>query len=652
MTVAAGEPSAPGELAGSVTDGLGNSLPGVEILLAARTGVQPVARVHSDSDGRFRLSGLTPDVYRVAALKEGYLSFVGMINTRLQSWIEVVLSPAAAAEASLVLPRDSSWVLRTPRRSILRETDQVADEDRGDPAQTESIQKASSSLPLWMQVDQLFALNAGLRGEDGTRPAGHGTETRLRLESALGERGSVRLQGARQSYDSTHAASDSFASTRGGASSLSMDVAYLTTPDSQIEVKAYYSERDLRLAPAPDQPSPNTSLQASRTYGYDASWSTQLDPANSLAVKLDYANTTLHLEEHDAAALLVDGAAAEPAVSTRSVGASGSFKSLPAEGHQLQVDFNARHVEAPTPWLLGLEEGRAGRLDVPGFSLGMDARDTWRVAGPFSLVYGLGYRHALTSRDVSLIVPRVGGSWSVDALALRFLVSYHRVDGWGDDDRELSTLPYRPDGKLGYEAEIELPLGRSLSVTGARNSAPIQIDSFGYPRSAFSTETLPVYLTDGNAAVDHNRISLVRESAALRAYLELGRGSVRGAVAPVLPFELPYQVLVDRQLEYETGRFGIRVASTGTDLLLDYRKVSEARPEARSLTVDSELEALELRLIQDLLRARALGNWRLLVALRTSSLEGPPSSPWAHGHGPVLLEALNHEMSAGLSVLF
>ena len=292
--------------------------------------------------------------------------------------------------------------------------------------------------------------------------------------------------------------------------------------------------------------------------------------------------------------------------------------------------------------------------EVSGWSVGLEAQDTWSVSRPFAVIYGLGYKHSMASRDVALVVPRFGGSWSIDELVLRFLVSYHRVEIWSTDDPDAEAPAFQPARPFGYEAQLELPLGGGLRLSGTTRSSPIQFDHEQRASGPFGEGFQPVYLTDGNAAVDEDRIALTREGAGVSTFLELIRGSVQGAVAPTVPFDVPFQWLSESRLDYQNSRLGVRVAASGTDLRLDYRRVAERPADPASAGREYEQQSVELRVAQDLMRLRSIGNWRLLVALRMASLEGAGEGEdeWTQTGHAQTWSSPEREMSAGLSVLF
>src|SRR5512143_2529641 len=80
-------------LGGVVRDALGRALGGVEVLVLNDRSTDTVAAAVTDEAGRFRVADLPSGLYRVAALKPGYLATVTRANTFLRSSVDVVLRP-------------------------------------------------------------------------------------------------------------------------------------------------------------------------------------------------------------------------------------------------------------------------------------------------------------------------------------------------------------------------------------------------------------------------------------------------------------------------------------------------------------------------------------------------------------------------------
>jgi hypothetical protein len=341
---------------------------------------------------------------------------------------------------------------------------------------------------------------------------------------------------------------------------------------------------------------------------------------------------------------------------TRAVGASGVYESAPIVDHAVQIDFSAQVLDATDPVAqFGEPALTPAYFALSGLSVGLNAQDTWSVAGPFSLVYGLGYRHAVTTHDASLVVPRVGGAWNLNRLAMSFLVSYHSVADWGAEKARGEVIPFQPANALGYEVQLEVPLPAGMRVTSGLRYSPIQFDFLGYAGGGFEQSSRPLYLTDGNAAVKENRFALIQESAGTRIYFEVANGAVEGRLAPITSYDIPLDYLAARALDYGAGRIGVRVLPSGTDLLIVYEKLVQSPRDAGS-GAESKQKSLEIRVMQDLLDLHRIGNWRLLMAVRRAALEAALDSERLDGmlqpHETALLDSLNHQVSAGLSVTF
>ncbi len=150
------------------------------------------------------------------------------------------------------------------------------------------------------------------------------------------------------------------------------------------------------------------------------------------------------------------------------------------------------------------------------------------------------------------------------------------------------------------------------------------------------------------AASRRAEIGIEHDWTSTSATFEFARGEASGTLKALSAFAAPFQILDDHLLDFTNGRVAIRVVPSGTDVALEYRKVSE-----RSLETLSELplteESLEFRLVQSLLRLSERGGaWRLLVAARAATLDAPEQPDEA----AVQLTSANHQVSAGVSVIF
>lgn len=644
-------PAADLSVSGVVLDGVGSLLGNVEVLLVdSRGAASPQAVVHSDAAGRFRFDGLRPTIYRIAALKDGYLTFIGKVDPQVESWIQVVLHPMAQLDPELarVVPEDASWAMRRARRYVLHDDGPQIPGGATDDGHARVVPEDA----LVMQVDQLFPVASAAGAGDPEHREIRGSETRVRMASAVGERASIGVEGYRELLDSSRHDGAALAAASRDAAAVSLAFSYDMTSEGQLDVSAFYNQSGLELTTQPVDPVPQPGAAASarrahRQWGYDARWSTDLDEIGTVAVGLDYHDTALSVPDRSPVPELAGGLPDE--LYTRAVGASGVWTAVPIDDHALQVDLRAQVLDATDPTATAIGPGDPS---LSGLSLGLNAQDTWSVAGPFAVIYGIGYRQALGAREASLVVPRVGGLWRMNRLSVRAVVSYHGVTGWNELGSAVATAPpLRPEDALGYEAEVELPIARGLRLAGAALYSPIQVDLAGYSGGGFHRDPRPLYLTDGNAAAYERRLALIRESHDVRFYLEWNEGTVEGTLATITPYDVPRAFLAPGDLDYRTGRLGIRVFPSGTDLLFQYQNLLQVATNDVVAAV-SDQRAFEVRLSQDLLDLDPLGSWRLLVALRRAALHSDRPDEVLRARQNEIGESLNHQLSAGLSVSF
>jgi hypothetical protein len=318
------------------------------------------------------------------------------------------------------------------------------------------------------------------------------------------------------------------------------------------------------------------------------------------------------------------------------------------ERHDLQLDLRTQMLRRPTSPLSSV---RRSPVDRSTWTVEADARDTWSVSVPFSLVYGLGYKQSLMNSEATLIVPRVGGNLSRGGWFVRGLVSYHTVSG-PSGPTETAYVPFRPADPLGYEAEIQVPIARDIRVSGSVTYSPIQFDYYGYLHGTEGPGEHPLYLTDGNSAVHEHRVTLVEERGSARTYLEFSNGRVEGAIAPLLPFDGPLPAVAGRDLRYRNGRLGFVFPAFRTDLRFEYRRVEASGTGERRGVTDSVQESVELRVKTDVPATQIPGDWRVLLALRMGTVRSADLAEWSRYEGAETVDALNRRISAGVSVLF
>ncbi len=375
----------PHHLSGIAHDGLGNLLGNVEVLLLQNlVDAVPAATARTDEKGRFRVAGLAPGLYRVAAIKRGYRTYLGKIDTLVHSSIDLLMRPAETSEAAQEgkLPRDASWALRLPRRSILRDIEAAA-HGTTEPAAGQPMFLASVAREIDLRLDHSFSLANG-GGIEANSSSLRGSETAMRLSSSLGERGNISLTGYRERLQGEGEGSIGDIASRQN-SSLRLDLSYDTSADAAVAVKAFYNSGGLeRLDPS------LSSAQSRRSWGYDAAWSKQISSASRVSVRMDYQNHSMAMGALSAGVedpgIGTPGLPYEPSLLNRRMGAEGVYESAPAERHQVKVGLRAEFEELPLTAVRPLTDSvvpaSAGWVD--GWSLGLNAEDNWSVSGPLT----------------------------------------------------------------------------------------------------------------------------------------------------------------------------------------------------------------------------------------------------------------------------
>jgi hypothetical protein len=647
LAVQAASDPAPGgilPLSGVARDISGQGLEGVEILILERGATRALATTHTDAEGRFRIAGLAPGIYNVAGLKRGYRTWLGQIDTLLTASLEMLLRVTPGPDLDPEPPEDLDWLLRVPRRSILRD---IEDAVLPPPEVRDALLARTFRDLLDLQVDQMFLLGESLPGSDST-PL-EGSETRMRIAGNLGSRGRIGLDGSHERLSASTPRGDATAADR-EAASLRFNFSYDTGPHDSLDVNAFYSTDDLQLARITDAVTPEVH-QGHRAWGYNANWSRQIDPVSRVSVNMDYRDASIEMPLGGLDLREAHGGGPQP-VKNRRLGAEGTYEGVPGNQrrHQVKVGFRAQHLELPS--VAGPTAPLQPRLTgsgIEGWSLKLNAEDQWSATAPLTLVYGLGYKHAIAGGDTTLLVPRVGGVYSHDRFSLRVLMSYNAADTWGRPSvAPAETGGFEPRSSVGYDARLEVPVSRAVRLSGDFSYAPIEFEEIAYDGLVPSPGQRPLYVSDGNAGARRHSLGLVHENERTVTTLRVTDGRAEGTLAAVPSFAGSVQLLTHSRLSYRNGSFGVRVIPSGTHLALEYRQLDETPAHDTVRDAGFEEQSVELRLMQDLLQALR-GSWRLLVAVRVADQEreaelGSPTE--------LSLASTGHQFSAGVSVSF
>jgi hypothetical protein len=459
-------------VSGLVKDDAGKVIEGVEVLVLGADGKGNDAplRAVSDAGGRFLVSAVAPGVYRVAAIKSGYIAALGLVNTVLRSSVDLVLHPIPKDRqpgAESVLP-DLSWTLRVPPRSILRElapAPVVASNDKS--AVREFAARVEDAVRG--EVDHVFAVGSWSAGSAEPAASVSSNETRMRLAGSLGDRGAIQVHGRRGTLDSSSPHGSTAVSR--GASDIDLDVSYDTSVDARLAMRAFYSAGDLQLDDAPGI-SGGGARQSQRSFGYDANWRKEVDASSRVAVQVGVQDSNLGREQ----SLATGWVAGRADAWNRAIGAEGSYENLVGDGHLVRLGVRAQRLSLDAPELrVGANNGGLGLDGAVGWNLLIDSEDQWSISGPLAMTYGLAVRQGFDGSATAAITPRVGGSWTAGRIEGRLAVSYLAGAGAAEiaPNAPASTGHRSP---YGYEFDGKLRLDAATTLRSTASYVPSRAD--------------------------------------------------------------------------------------------------------------------------------------------------------------------------------
>ncbi len=624
---------------GIVRDSLGKALPGAEILvLSDRGATLPIATAHTDEAGHFLIGDLMPGLYRVAAIKQGYLAYLGQVNTLLRTSMEVVLRPLPPVEAAL--PRDMSWALRLPDRSLLRETDPAELATRASGGSHLTGEALAESIQG--QVEHLVALS-WVPGSPGAAGQNRGARTYLRLHGAVGERARIRLEAERDDLERLIGSGDASTGASRDSSSLRLAAAYQPDAATKIEVDTYFGDRSLAVLPG-GVATGQVFSESEHAWGSSAAWSRAVGSGSSVGLRVKYVDADIETPQLDAAA---ETSAPPSTVSSQSVGAEGWYETLAREDHQIRVGVGAHLLDPPGSELRGSLVSILGGFpdSAAGWTVRVRAEDEWALSRPFTVILGLDVDESLADGGPDFLIPRVGGAVTAGRWRARGTVEY--ILG-ADEPASNSGAALWGGTPLGYEAEIETALPGAVRLRGRYLQRPADTGL----RSWDCVRSPTPYVTDGLAAVESASLGLEHQTKDVTLQLRVSSGRVEGRVASRLPFMAPLAVLEDRVLTHQSGRVGMRLMRTGTDVAAEYWVMEQGSPRGSETPAGLSERFLDLLLAQDLVQLRGRrASCRLLVSARRLVGAGSEDPPGQDPRGEIL-RALSHRVSAGLSVAF
>ncbi len=617
VTPPAAAPGVATMLSGFVRDEVGGALEGVEILVLSPEGRGDGAllRAVTDAGGRFLLGSIPPGVYRVAAIKSGYVATFGRVNTVLRSSVDLVLRPVPknGETGSEKVLDDLSWTLRVPPQSILRELDEsaiVASSGGSSGARTFAARVQDS---VRGEVDHMVALGSWRPGSSGPSSNLEGNETRMRLGGDLGERGAIQVRGRRGSLDSASPRSSPGAVSR-GASDVDVDVSYHTAADESLAMSAFYSSGDLEVTDRLGVAG-GAVRQSQRSWGYDAMWRKQVDASSRVALQVGYHDANLDVDYGEAVGWIpTSGDAA-----SRAIGAEGSYENLVGDGHLVHVDVRAQRLSLAVPGArLGRARGSFALDGASGWSLLIDSGDRWSISSPIAVTYGLALTQGFDGQPLTTVAPRVGGSWTAGHMEAMAEVSYFATAGTAAEPTGVrrSSTP----SPFGYDVEVKAHLDSALTLRGTATYLPSLATVSSGREVPQGAEIL--YVSDGFVSDRFVAIELERVAPSATVSFRVARGHVDGLLAPSLD-DVPVVLLADRELDYEAARFGVTAPRAGTVVALEFRSVRD-RADVAGVDATGSVRTIALEFAQDLVRfAGGRASCRFLLTARSAL--GPAS---------------------------
>ena len=631
----------PTTLSGVVRDQLGRALPGAEILLLPPEG-QARTPLHAltNAEGRFLIDSVSPGVYRVAAIKSGYVAALGRVNTFLKASVDLVLRPVPApgAPGSQNVQDDLSWTLRVPPRSVLKK---IEAEALIASLETPAPKAAQRRMPdsIRGEVEHVVALGAWRSGSAGSSSALTGNETHMQFGGSLGQRGAIRVEGSHGSLDSSSGAAAGTISR--AASDLDVDVFYETGDDGRLGMRAFFSSGMLEVGELPGLR--GAARQGQRSWGYEGQWKKQVGGSSRVALQVGFHDASVDVDR--GSNVTWDDAFRD--ASNRAVGAEGQFESLARDGHLMRFGVRAQLMSLSAPTARIARSGAGFVLEgTTGWSVLLDAEDQWTVGGPWAVTYGMALRQGFDDTFTTTAVPRIGASWGGPRFKANAQLSYLAATGLTREGLAATELASRMP--VGYLVELEAPVTRTTSVRGTVAYVPLRANVWTGASSAPDLQDL--YVSDGSTSDRFVALAFERVAADATVSFRVAQGLSEGALAPAFDGEVPVLILSERMLRYESLRFGMEAPRVGSSLTIEYRAIHE-QPDAFTGAADESLQTVELGFAQQLVRlAGGRASCRLLLTARTAL--GSPSESAATASDGQRFAALYQRVGAGVSLAF
>ena len=622
-----------GSVRGVIQDPSGRRLEGVEINVNPLSDSLSVLRATSNGTGEFFLPGLAPGLYLLTAQKAGYESASSGLNTLIESSIALTLAPVLGDLRQegpdwTQAPTRRTWVLRQPRRDVLRER---GIEGAWADLMPAAGPEAGDGHRLEADFQQTFAFGGGT----GARGQG----SRLNLDAAIAPDLDLILHGVSEQRRDSSGSSLRDAGKEHSRRSVEVGTRLGTGAGDRVEVSALLDARRYSTIAAAGS-RPDGYEQDVRDVG--ARWEHDLGAAGEMDVAMDFRSVEVLADPGSAPSDSSPFGNADSEVWQ----AVGSYRVDIDERRQMQVGVRARRLRLDNPGsvaiaVLGGSGGLPGAGPEGAWALDLNGREERSLGGPMSLDYGFSY-HRRTEEMLSEGID--------DAFIPEAGLTLARPDGsrWSaaislaldrpQDDRPQAALdgPANPQddrllSRLGYRLGMDYPF-RSLGLNLALNAT---YHPFAYAPPGGSGAPLEVsvplgrslMLSEGNAESLEVGLRLEKRFKKFVGALGSQMGQVEGYLLTGYFDEVPVQ-----QVSYNLVRYMVASArgyhpERGTLVHVDYQRYLNNPGEGFDpASLSYQFERVDLALEQDL-PFIALWNarWRMLLdlqSLRTGSLRG------------------------------
>lgn len=668
VIVAAGPPAAPRDvqLTGVTKDQVGATLERVLVFLTPIGPAESVRSAVTDRDGRFAFPNVPFATYRITAFKDGYQSTVGQVTTWMQDRLDLVLVPTAQR----VPAPDPTWILKTPRRDILRDLDAVSvlGENRTDALPTYAAdQQATSnvSAPEFLEsldgeVRQFFSETQRANSSDVEVTGGKGTSTSVLLGSAIGSRARWDILGQRDRENTSWRNAD-FEARQSNGDRLRVNLRYDTGRESRLDMRAYYDYDSLAFEPLAGAPILDVDRER-RAWGYDAGWVGGVGGDSSLQVDLRYLGSSLYGGGNGGRGDRNPGKSeilADKIESGTNIWRTGARLSKKVgTDHQVHVGVNARLYSFEGPERSApsatQDPNMFTALGRDGWTVSVNAAESWNILDPLALDFGFDVSRSVysASRLRQAVIPQAGMTFTpTSATTVRGVVSYVAVEKDVSTSNTPDDLDDRRHGdSIGYKLRIERTVGQRWLVMLDAESRPFFYDSIGAqweaPDAIESGHNL--YLTDAGASLKEVDLSFeARPVPGTLLRFGASSGRVEGSVAPSVPEDDLSQSLTDGTVQYVVAHANGSFEATGTDVRIELTRLNQGLSTGTDPYGDRRIA---VRLLQSLAFLHP-GDTSWALLLNYSSYVPLATDPGSSKSAPTVRAALNR-ISGGVSVKF